>query len=1101
MTTLEYRNLQDILGQLNVVQLRRRFFRLITGLAAITAIVLGSLLVALPAAGLWTSQPPAALRWAILGGLAVLWAGSLFHFLLRWLFWKQNPAQIARFIEQALPEIRNDLINSVLLSRDREQASPELVELAIREAALRSAKVDIVRSISMTPLKRWGIACGLAGALMVLAGLSAPQLMNRGLAAIFSPTQYLAQVGSVKILQVDPGDASAFLGETLTITAAIDNAARKPQIAEILVEGEPAARAMMPNADNNAFTFVMDIKNDFNYAVRVGDTRWPLDKPYYHVRVLRGAQVESMTVRYEYPAYTKLPAKGPLPLTDGFIEAPVGTMATVTVTFAEPMPAAVLDVRDAGSRLPMACRNGRIFSQALDIEKDGGYRIEMQDRQGRIIQQLPDLGKDDPSAGKATTGGYYRIHAIADQPPKVVFLSPLSDVTVGPGQKVQTKLKVSDDYGLDQVQFLYGKSGSERPMTDFNARAAIDSKAAMLDYTIQIPADTPEGTEFIFYATATDKYPKAPQTTTSNKFKVTVQNMAKLAAEQSKSYEELHQRLLTLLKMQEEQRVNAEVAKVAGKVAQASDKGKEILAGQKKIRAEIQDVLDKTHFDQEMATAQQALSVLAQDEAPLAIEQATVLSTAGSLDERDNSCRLLVGTQNRIINALQALLAYLPVMMQEKSQATSRPGENLTPDVKEKLSQLSKDLQKFIDAQKKIVQSTSELAKKDVDKFTAEDEKLLKDLQAKQDDWAKFLNEKFQDLSKMAAQDFSDPVVMKELVAVKSDITMAKDALAQKSAEIATALEDNGIENAKSLTANIEKWLPDTPDRQKFSMEDPTGGQTLTEKPELPKELSDLVGDLLEQEEDMFDDMEDHTSKYNQSGDKGIGWDAADGPISNMNAQGVTGNQLPNKNEMSGRSGEGRQGKASGEYVEDKAVGKGGRRTPTRLTKEPFQKGQIKDSSAEAAGGSTGGGKVSGSGGEGLEGPVPPPLAKELERMAGKQAAILNKAQRMAPKFKQGDYANFKFLDTITLMNQVHDDLKNYRYQNALRARQTMVEHLKDTRLLLTDGQDIKTKTDTTTAMPKYIRDDIADAMHEKLPAQYKDALQQYYKKLNDQQK
>jgi hypothetical protein len=220
-----------------------------------------------------------------------------------------------------------------------------------------------------------------------------------------------------------------------------------------------------------------------------------------------------------------------------------------------------------------------------------------------------------------------------------------------------------------------------------------------------------------------------------------------------------------------------------------------------------------------------------------------------------------------------------------------------------------------------------------------------------------------------------------------------------------------------------------------------------------------------------------------------------------MNAQGITGNQLPNKSEMSGRSGEGRQGKASGEFVEDKAVGKGGRRTPTRLTKEPFQKGQIKDSSAEAAGGSTGGGKVSGAGGEGLEGPIPPPLAKELERMAGRQAALLNKAQRLAPKFKQGDYANFKFLEGIALMNKVQDDLKNYRYQNALRARQTTVENLKQTRLLLTDGLVIQTKTDNTTAMPKYIRDDIADAMNEKLPAQYKDALEQYYKKLNEQQK
>ena len=206
--------------------------------------------------------------------------------------------------------------------------------------------------------------------------------------------------------------------------------------------------------------------------------------------------------------------------------------------------------------------------------------------------------------------------------------------------------------------------------------------------------------------------------------------------------------------------------------------------------------------------------MLGQNEAPLAIEQANVLGGCGSLGERDDACTLLAGTQNRIINTLQMLLAYLPGMMQEKAQATTRPGDNLPQDAKDKLARLHKDLLNFIDAQKKIVQTTADLAKKDVDKFTPEDEKLLKDLQAKQDDWAKFLNEKFKDLSKMASQDFSNPVMMKELVSVKSDITMAKDALSQKACEIATALEDNGIENAKSLTANIEKWLPDVPKRR-----------------------------------------------------------------------------------------------------------------------------------------------------------------------------------------------------------------------------------------------------------------------------------------------
>jgi len=69
----------------------------------------------------------------------------------------------------------------------------------------------------------------------------------------------------------------------------------------------------------------------------------------------------------------------------------------------------------------------------------------------------------------------------------------------------------------------------------------------------------------------------------------------------------------------------------------------------------------------------------------------------------------------------------------------------------------------------------------------------------------------------------------------------------------------------------------------------------------------------------------------------------------------VTGNQLPNDNEMAGRSGEGRSGKSQGEFVEETASGKGGRNTPTRLDPTPFQQGQVKDDSKDPVGGATGG--------------------------------------------------------------------------------------------------------------------------------------------------
>ena len=243
-----------------------------------------------------------------------------------------------------------------------------------------------------------------------------------------------------------------------------------------------------------------------------------------------------------------------------------------------------------------------------------------------------------------------------------------------------------------------------------------------------------------------------------------------------------------------------------------------------------------------------------------------------------------------------------------------------------------------------MIEASENLAKKPVEDFTKEEEELLKGLAAAEEDLAKFMGEVHSDLSKLPEQDFADPSMAKELVEIQTELKMAEDALTKKSVDIAVPLEQLGYERAEELKTNLEKWLPDTPDREKWSQE-----ESLTDKDkeapmaELPSELEDIVGELMEQEEDLIDETEDVSSSAADSLDKGAGWDAMDGPISNMSAKGVTGNRLPNTSEIGGRSGEGRQGKSSGEFVGDEAVGKGGRKTPSRLTPDPVVKGQIKD--------------------------------------------------------------------------------------------------------------------------------------------------------------
>jgi len=1110
MTTMNhYRGMDAILGQLEVVRFRRWLLRLLTGIVATATVVLASLFVTAAVAGFWPDQPPATLRWALLTAIFVAIAGSLGWSVLRAAMWRQNPAQTARFLEQSLPNVRNELINSVLLSRDADQASPQLVQMAILEAADDLRTTDLRRGISLRSLRRWGIALGAAAVLLAAFGGLQPGVFHRGLLAVLAPASYVPLDNPIELVSITPGDTTVFAGEPVTIVAKIRNDARRRFAARIHIEGLPDPRPMLASNANSTYTCILErVDQTLRYTVRIGGARWPAEKPYYTITVLKRVEVEGLDVQYMYPPYTGLADKKVIN-SDGYLEAPVGTRAAITLRISQPVPIVMLRT-EGGS--PVAMKPGvgsRSFKTVIPIDADGAYRLVLEDRGGNVLQQLPELGngrgrrETHSAAGRSLMNGYYRIHAIPDTAPRIEFLSPARDVALPPDGTLAMKIKAFDKFALTDLRLWGVVEGTDRKLIDESFPVA-EQAEKIVDYDFKIPATFPaDGSVVIVYqAEATDnrKLPGAgPQTTRTRKFKIVVQDSAKVAAERQRKYEELRRRLLAILKMQETARVDSEICwKRHTKLAQVTSTAANIAVSQRNIRTELLDLAEKFDFPVEMVSVQRALAILANNEAQLAIDQAKVLSTLRAFSGRNHAARMLAGTQDRIIDAIQTLLAIVPTLNKDANAKDDRPSAgDLPPEARERLAKLKADLEKFIDAQKKIIQASERLAKKPVDAFGAADEKLLKELQATQDKWEKFLNESVTDFSKLAQQDFSNPVTLKELIAVKSDITMAKDALKKKAVEIATALEDNGIENAESLTANLEKWLPDEPDRIKWSMEDPGDGQENVEMPELPTELEDLVGDLLEQEEDLFDEMDDLTSKYTMSGDKGIGWDAMDGPIANMNAQGVTGNQLPNTNEMGGRSGEGRTGKSSGEFVEDKAVGKGGRRTPTRLTGEPFQKGQVNDVSKTPPGGATGGGKISGSGAEGLEGPVPPPLAKELKRLAGKQAALVNSAERLRARFKADDYSNFRFLQAITLMNRVRRDLAEYRYQNVLRARKETLGAIRQTRLLLSGEIDVA--ADSSSPMPKYVRDNVADAMKGKLPAAYRDVLHQYYRRISEQ--
>ncbi len=677
--------------------------------------------------------------------------------------------------------------------------------------------------------------------------------------------------------------------------------------------------------------------------------------------------------------------------------------------------------------------NGRLLAVELPLLKNASFTIHL----------INDAGHNDPDPR------INRIEVIPDKPPSVELLKPSPESTSAPGATVPITIRAGDDYGIDRVRLemkiqdqdtsraslqadppeeKQGASGVKgsiaangpaiivKQWTDFE-----NSTAVTRQHNLELkPEEIRPGQTVLVRALAWDNrtidnwgLDLKPQES------ATPWHAIKIIAEDAENsaalvqLESLHADIMKILDKQIHARITGagilKTQKLADRTADAGDVRRQQVEIQKSS-VEIVNSIGRSDVE-ERQTIRRVINGLAFGDMLAAVSQCDDLVKLKSLEEFNQPSGKLMAVQDRIIDVLRKLL---DVARHAEEQALAemkkRPGGNLPDDAKAKLEEIRNRLDKFLEQQKKVIEASENLAKIPVEDFTKQQEEALKALAAAEDDWAKFINELHSDLSKLPEQDFANSSALKESVEIQTELKMAEDALLKKTTDIAVPLEQLGYEKAEELKTNIEKWLPDTPDREKWSQE-----ESLTDKDkeapmaELPGELEDMIGDLMEKESDIFDEMEDVSSSAADSLDKGAGWDAMDGPISNMSAKGVTGNRLPNSSEIGGRSGEGRQGKASGEFVGDEAVGKGGRNTPSRLTPDPYVKGQIKDHSKDSVGGATGGGKESGQGGEGLEGPVPKsPGQRDLQRLAGKQAALRNKAEGVDLKFQ---VANFQHTD------------------------------------------------------------------------------------------
>ncbi|MBN2711627.1 MAG: hypothetical protein JXR97_04230, partial [Planctomycetes bacterium] len=827
------------------------------------------------------------------------------------------------------------------------------------------------------------------------------------------------------------------------------------------------------------------LSGDARYRVRLGgsESRW------YNVSVVPRPAVMTIGGIVTPPEYTRMqPYK--LEANDGAVRAPIGSRISLSFTTNHSIVEAGLTL-SSGQVIPCG-QNGRAWEGVFTVKSSGTYVVSLLDGKGNANENpLPRP-----------------VECVPDALPKLKIVNPAANMKTGLDVDLDLRFEARDDYGLDEISlyFVRNRLGEPQLLKSWKVGAGAGvGEPVYFSHPLRVTLPAFDvGDVISVYAEATDHGAQEEEGVVAGQRKgrsqvvqIEVINPEKVTRKYARNLEKVYQMLEGVLKEQKD--IHSATAKLPLREDVCKAAAASLYKRQATLRTTVLDasgLLADTEED-EGRRIRTVLRGLAANELADASSALWNLSKAEIDDLREMNAKKALPAQAQVIFRLRQILAIVPeIKEKEQMPAEEEAGEDIPPEVEEAAKKLQEGLEKFKAEQKKILEATEDLAKKDVDDYTEEDKKKLEELRAAEENLRNFLKDVSSDLSKIPPQDFSNPSLLGETITVLEEVELAEGAMTAGEVEIATTAATTGVELAESMTTHLEKWLSDKPDRTAWKMEEPLSDYD-TPMSELPDKLEDIVGDLLEDEEDLMSEAEDTSSSWADSLDKGAGWDAADGPISNYSAQGVTGNALPNDTEIGGRAGEGRQGKSGGEMVSDTAVGKGGRKTPSRLTPDSFEAGEINDQSKDASGGSTGGGKGGAGGAEGLEGPPPPQENGPLPRLLGKQAELRNRAERVNLNLKLMGYNTSLLENTLAEMKTVEQDMKSGRCQSAFRKKHLLIEQLRNAKDALVAEAEVR--ADRAEGLPRDIQRELMDATEAGLPEGYEDLDKDYYEKLAEE--